>query len=70
MRYTRKNRRINKATNAIDPATSSLKWGKSAFKKYLGCAGKGGKTTNYDAELKDSEIRSMIYGRKAGANNA
>ena len=70
MRYTRKNRRITKENNAIDPAASSARWGKSAFKKYLGCAGKGGKTTNYDAELKDLEIRSMIYGRKAGATNA
>lgn len=47
MRYTRKNRKINKATNTIDPASSSVRWGKSAFKKYLGCAGKEGATTNF-----------------------
>lgn len=69
MRYAKKSRRINRATNAIDPATSSVKWGKRT-KHYNGVAGKGGKTTNYDAELKDLEIRSMIYGRKAGAANA
>lgn len=69
MRYKRKNRTINKATNAIDPAASSVRWGKRT-KHYDGVAGKGGKTTNYEAELKDLEIRSMIYGRKAGASNA
>lgn len=69
MRYTKKNRKIIKATNAIDPAASSVRWGKRT-KHYNGIAGKGGKTTNYDAELKDLEIRSMIYGRKAGATNA
>lgn len=63
MRYTKRNKRRIPATNAIEPAAPASVWGN-------GCSGKGGKTTNYDAELKDSEIRSMIYGRKAGTENA
>lgn len=46
MRYTKENKRIIKATNAIDAATSSVCWGKRA-KHYKGCAGKGGATTNF-----------------------
>ena len=34
-------------SNYIDAATSSLAWGKSPYKRYLGVAGKGGKTTNF-----------------------
>lgn len=33
-------------SNAVDPATSAPCWGKSPYKRYLGVAGKGGKTTN------------------------
>ena len=47
MRYHKRNKRTIPATNAIDPAASSVRWGKSAFKKYSGCAGKGGVTTNF-----------------------
>jgi hypothetical protein len=42
MRYTKKNRRITKANNAIDPATSTSKnWG------FVPVPGKGGATTNF-----------------------
>ena len=41
MRYTKKNKRIIKATNAIDPATiTSKKWG------FTPVPGKGGATLN------------------------
>lgn len=43
----RKNRKPIKATNAIEPATSSVKWGKRT-KRYPGVAGKGGDTTNFE----------------------
>lgn len=46
MRYTKRNKRIIKMTNAIDAATSSVHWGKRT-KHYKGCAGKGGATTNF-----------------------
>ena len=43
MRYTKKNKRIIKATNAIDVASSTSKdFG------YKPVAGKGGKTTNFE----------------------
>lgn len=65
MKIFRKNKRIIKGTNAIDPATTtSKKWG------YKPVPGKGGATTNYDAERKDSECKDIIFGRKAGAVNA
>ena len=44
-------------SNAIDPATSPIRWGKHASKKYLGCAGKGGDTTNF-------EIPAWIFERE------
>lgn len=53
MRTFRKNRKIIKASNAIDPATSSLCWGKKANKHYLGVAGKGGATTNFNIPEKE-----------------
>ena len=37
----KKDKRLNKATNAVAPAAPTSVWG------YKGCAGKGGKTTNY-----------------------
>lgn len=63
MRYTRRNKRIIKGTNAIDPAAPASVWGNVV-------PGKGGATTNYDAELKDSECREIIFGRKVGKINA
>jgi hypothetical protein len=36
----------NRASNYIDGAKSSVKWGKKPRKFYKGCAGKGGATTN------------------------
>lgn len=47
MRFIKKNGRVTKARNSVDPATSPIRWGESVFKKYRGCAGKGGATTNY-----------------------
>ena len=61
----KKNRKINRATNAIDPATTTNKdWG------FTPVPNKGGKTTNYDAELKDAECRKIIFGENGGAVNA
>lgn len=61
----KKNRRINRMTNAIDPATTTSKtWG------FAPVPCKGGKTTNHDAELKDSECRKIIFGENGGAVNA
>lgn len=61
MIYTRKNRKIIRANNSIDPASSSVCWGKKA-KHYRGVAGKGGATTNneipdsvFNRELKEME---------------
>lgn len=48
MKKFRQNRRIIKATNENDPATSSVHWGKRPKKHYKGCAGKEGKTTNFE----------------------
>lgn len=43
MKYFKKNRRIIKATNAEDPATTTSKdWG------FVPVPGKGGKTTNFE----------------------
>ena len=63
----RKNKKPIKATNAIVPATSFVKWGKRT-KYYPGIAGKGGKTTNFEipAWMFDMELAAM----KEGAVNA
>lgn len=63
----RKNRKPIKATNAIAPATSSVKWGKRT-KNYPGVAGKGGKTTNFEipAWMFAMELEAM----EEGAANA
>lgn len=45
MKNIRKKRKINRATNAIDGATTRACWGKKVH-GYLGVAGKGGRTTN------------------------
>ena len=42
-----KKRYIFKGSNAIAPAVSKVRWGKRINKKYPGCAGKGGATTNF-----------------------
>lgn len=63
MRYHKRNKRMTPATNAIDPAAPASVWGNVV-------PGKGGATTNYDAELKDSECRKIVYGRKEGKNDA
>jgi hypothetical protein len=34
-------------SNYISRATSAICWGKKPHKRYSGCAGKGGMTTNY-----------------------
>ena len=57
MKRYKKNRRVFKATNAIDPATTTSKdWG------FIPVSGKGGVTTNFeipewmfDRELKEYE---------------
>lgn len=46
MKRIKRNNLIFKGTNAIDPAASSVCWGKRA-KHYPGVAGKGGATTNF-----------------------
>lgn len=46
----------NKATNAVEPAAPSSVWG------YKGCAGKGGKTTNFvskDSDNKNAEKENV-----------
>lgn len=60
----KKNRRINRMTNAIDPATTTSKtWG------YIPVPGKGGKTTNFEipAEMFKRELAEYLVG---GAVNA
>lgn len=59
MKYQRKKRKINRATNAIDGATTKPFWGKKK-KDYRLHAGKGGATKNapipewiFDRELKE-----------------
>ena len=36
-----------KTKQNIIKASNAVRWGNSPYKKYLGCAGKGGKTTNF-----------------------
>lgn len=59
MKVFKKKRRIIRATNAIDGATTRPCWGKKVH-GYPGIAGKGGMTTNFsipewmfDKELKE-----------------
>ena len=59
MRYTKKNKRIIKATNAIDPATSTSKrWG------FIPVPNKGGATTNFVIPewMFDRELNEMKEG--------
>lgn len=65
MKYIRKKRKIIRATNAIDGATTRPCWGKKVH-GYLGVAGKGGGTTNnfipdavFARELKEFKEGSM-----------
>ena len=60
----KRNRKINRATNAIEPATTTSKtWG------YIPVPGKGGKTTNFEIppELFKRELEEYLNG---GAVNA
>ena len=59
----KKNRKTN-AYYGIDATTTNKDWG------YIPVPDKGGKTTNHDAEMKDSECREICWGRKRGAVNA
>lgn len=63
MRNTKKNRRITKLNNAIDPASSSIRWGKRS-KKYRGCAGRDGATTNFEIPewMFDRELEEYMNG--------
>ena len=59
MKYTKKNRKIIRATNAIDGATSIGKnWG------FIPVSGKGGKTTNFEIPewMFDRELQDMMEG--------
>ena len=59
----KKNRRFNRATNAIDPATTTSKdWG------FIPVSGKGGKTTNFEipADMFKRELAEL----EGGAANA
>lgn len=59
----KKNRRINRATNAIDPATTTNKdWG------YIPVPGKGGKTTNF--EIPPELFKRELAEYEGGAVNA
>jgi hypothetical protein len=59
----KKNRRINRATNAIDPATTTNKdWG------YIPVPNKGGKTTN--AEIPEWMFDRELAEMKEGVINA
>ena len=55
---------MKKNSFTIDATTTNKDWG------YIPVPCKGGKTTNYDDTLKDSECREICYGRKRGADNA
>lgn len=60
----KKNRRLNKMSNAIDPATTTAKnWG------FVPVAGKGGKTTNFEipAEMFKRELAEYLNGGIANA---
>ena len=55
----KKNRIINRATNAIDPATTTNKnWG------FISVPGKGGKTTNFQipADMFKRELEEYLNG--------
>ena len=55
----KKNRRLNRATNAIDPATTTNKdWG------YIPVPGKAGKTTNFEipADMFKRELAEYLGG--------
>ena len=55
----KRNRKINRATNAIEPATTTSKtWG------YIPVPGKGGKTTNFEIppELFKRELAEYLGG--------
>lgn len=61
MKFFKKKRKINRATNAIDGATTRPCWGKKVH-GYPGIAGKGGASTNakipewvFEKELKEME---------------
>ena len=41
--------------NSVDDACSSLCWGKKARKHYVGVAGKGGSTTNFEIREKKED---------------
>ncbi len=63
MKYFKKNRRVTKATNAIDPATTTSKrWG------FIPVPNKCGKTTNFEIPewMFDRELKEM----KGGIINA
>lgn len=56
MKRFKNGKRVTKATNAIDPATTTGKtWG---FKPI---PGKGGATTNHDFEMEDKECKKIIH---------
>lgn len=61
MKYTKKNRKIIRATNAIDGATTKGKdWG------YIPVSGKGGSTTNaiIPEWMFDRELQDMMEGNQ------
>lgn len=60
----KRNRKINRATNAIEPATTTSKaWG------YIPVPGKGGKTTNFEIppELFKRELEEYLEGGDVNA---
>jgi hypothetical protein len=59
MKYFKKNRRVTKATNAIDPATTTSKnWG------FIPVPNKCGKTTNFEIpeDMFKRELKEMKEG--------
>jgi hypothetical protein len=63
MKFSKKNRRVTKASNAIDPATTtSKKWGFNPI------PGKGGATTNF--EIPEWMFERELNDMKEGIINA
>lgn len=64
MRFFRKKRKLIRASNAIDGATTAACWGKKRSKRYPGVAGKGGVSTNHSIPewMFDRELTDMKEG--------
>ncbi len=68
MKFFRMKRKLIRATNAIDGATTVACWGKKRNKRYPGVAGKGGASTNHS--IPDWMFERELNDMKEGITNA